>query len=70
MKNVKAFRRLVTQGLSEALARKTVRDIRDLGYSPESITQKYPASEILDIIQSVERALDYHFEKEKKNGNL
>ena len=63
MKNKKAVKRLIEQGLSDQEALKVVRDIRDLGYSPETITRQMKASEIVEIIASVDRALERHFKK-------
>lgn len=69
IRNKRAFKRLVDQGLSPALAHRTIIDIIDLGYSAETITKTYKAPEIRAIIDSVERALKFHFEKEKQNDN-
>lgn len=66
IRNKRAFKRLVDQGLSPALAHKTIIDIIDLGYSAEVITKKHSATEIRAIIDSVERALKFHLENDSK----
>lgn len=57
MKNIKAIRRLIEQGLTEKEARYYVKSISELGYSPEIISLKHTAKEIKDIVDSVDRVL-------------
>lgn len=61
MKNARALKRLKDQGIEEKDAKRLVRDIRILGYSPERITKEYSAKEIVEICASVDRALHNFF---------
>lgn len=63
MRNKKAFQRLVDQGLTPQKAKYMVDSVRDLGYSPETITRQMTATKIVEIVESVDRALDAHFKK-------
>lgn len=61
MKNIKAVRRLMEQGIDDKTAKYLVQSIRDLGYSPEKVTKEMCAKQINETIASVDRALERAF---------
>jgi hypothetical protein len=54
MKNIKSVKRLISQGINEKEAIYAVNRLNEIGLSPESITKKMQASEIIEQIKKID----------------